>query len=292
MKVLKAILRTIAAILTSAVLAAGISTLTEHGSGETLFSFQFLRFTVAGIGGALSFLVILLFGAIRLTGLRRRGGSTGMIGERLNAVGFGMLPGAAVWKLFEMNTTLGRGKEVFEPLPELPLITAEGHFAPSWIELICCLICFTAILAWLAFRRHELPGNGDLMMTVVCVWGMFRSFTEHFRAEPFAYAGCINITQIILFVMTDICLAVWTVRKERMQKSTVFTVLQWIAVLSCQTAAVLTDGGILSAGSQIGDLAVTAGCTILCTLLMLLAGKDSREESVFISGSDNPVYGS
>ena len=292
MKVLKTILRVIAAILSAAVLAAGISSLTEQGGGETLFSFRFLRLTVTGIGWALSYLVILLFATIRLSGLRSRGSSTGGIGERLDAFGFGLLPGAAVWKLFEMNTTLGRGKEVYDPLPELPLFTAKGCFAPSWIELVCCLICFAVILAWLAVRRQELAGNGDLMMTVVIVWGLFRAFTETFRAEPFAAAGSFNITQIILFALADICLAVWTVRKERTQKSTAFAVLEWIAVLACETAEVLTDGGILSAGSRIGDLAVTAGCTILCTLLMLLAGKDSREENAFIAGSDNPVYGS
>jgi len=41
---------------------------------------------------------------------------------------------------------------------------------------------------------------------------------------------------------------------------------------------------------MIGDLAVNTGCVILCLLLMLFSGKDSREASDVISGSDSPAY--
>ena len=52
--------------------------------------------------------------------------------------------------------------------------------------------------------------------------------------------------------------------------------LEWIAVLSCETVLILNNAGILSAGSRIGDMAVNAGCVILSMILMLSAGKDSR----------------
>ena len=292
MRILKMILWTAAVILGTALLAVAISTLSERNAGETVLSFWVLRVTVTGVGGALGVLTILLFAALRMADLHKRNEKASGIGEWLNAIGFGLLPGAAVWLVFETATTLGKGKEVFDPLPRLPLVTEEGRFAPSWIELFCAVLCFAAILAWLMARKRDLPGNGDLLMTVLCIWSMLRTVTETFRAEPFIAVGSASVTQILFLTAADLCLIIWTVRKERTQKSTAFAVLEWIAVLACQTVIVLTSAGVLTAGSMIGDFAVIAGCALLCLLLMLLSGKDSRAGKIIIAGSGNPAYDS
>ena len=65
-------------------------------------------------------------------------------------------------------------------------------------------------------------------------------------------------------------------RPGRTQKSTAFTVLEWVIAVGCGIVMVLHTAGILTVGSAAADTAVNAGCTILSMLLILLAGKDSR----------------
>ena len=213
---------------------------------------------------------------LELRVFRKRNGKAAGWGERVNAAGFGLLPGAAVWKIFEQFTALSKGTEVFEPLPAIPFLIPEGRFATSRIELILAAVCFAAVLMWLIARRKDLPGNGDLLWTVLCVWGLVRALTESFRAEPLLRAGNADLMQILFLVLADAGFAVWTERRIRTQKSAVFTAAEWIAVLTCETVMVLNTAGVLSIGSGIGDLVMLAGCTVLCTVLILLCGNDSR----------------
>ena len=261
----------------AAVLAIAVSTLAERNGGETLAMFAGMRVTVTGIGSAAAFLIMILFASLRIRDFRKRNGKAAGWGERINAIGFGLLPGAAVWKVFEQWTALARGTEIYEPLPALPCMTPEGRFAPSRIEMILAAACFAAVVIWLIARRKDLPGNGDLLWTVLCVWGMARAVTESFRAEPLLRAGNVNLTQILFLALADAGFAVWTARKAGTQKSAVLTAAEWIAVLGCETVTALNTAGVLSAGSGIGDLAMRCGCAALCTLLILLRGKDSRE---------------
>ena len=292
MRFLKIVLWTAAAAITAALLAIAVSVLTEGKGGETILSFWVLRLTVSGAGSALAFLNVMFFALLRLGDLRGRNEKAPVSGERLNAAGFGMLPGIAVWKIFETVTFLAEGKNVFEPLPQIPLLTENGVFSPSLIELFCSVICFAAVLIWLMVRKRDLPGNGDLLMTVACIWSMLRTVTETFRTTPLITAGSVSFMQIIFLLLSDLCLIIWTVRKERLQKSPVFAALEWAAVLACQTMIVLTSAGVVTTGSMIGDLSLTAGGAALALLLMLLAGKDSRAEKIITAGSGNSVYGS
>ena len=138
------------------------------------------------------------------------------------------------------------------------------------------MLCFTAVVSWLAFRKDEMPGNSDLLLTVLCVWGMLRAFTEVLRETTLLRAAGVNLTQVLMMLLADFSLTVWTIRLEAAQKNTAIAVLEWIAVLSAQAVMVLNTTGVLSAGSQIGDLVVNGGCMILCLLLILSAGKESR----------------
>ncbi len=276
MRFLKGLGRTLLVLLASAVLVIAVSSLAEKKDGEMLFTYAGMRVTVTGAGAAAAFLTILLFASLRLSDFRKRNGKAAGWGERVNAAGFGLLPGAAVWKIFEQFTALSRGTEVFEPLPALPFIMQEGRFAPSRIEMILAAACFAAVLIWLIARRKDLPGNGDLLWTVLCVWCMVRAVTESFRAEPLLRAGNADLMQILFLTLADAGFAVWTARRFRTQKSAVLTAPEWIAVISCETVMALNTAGVLSVGSGIGDLAMLAGCAALCTILILLCGKDSR----------------
>ena len=235
-----------------------------------------MQFTGTGMGMIAAFLVMLMFSAFGMIEVRAERGS-GVSGRAIpDAAGFGLLPGIAVWKVFEQNTRLGKGIMYSDPFSGFALITEEGRYAVSRAEMILAALCFAGIILWMMLRRDELHRNGDLLLTVLCVWGLTRAFTESFREEILLREGVFNLTQILMLAAADVSMAVWTVRLEAAQKNTAISVLEWIAILSCETVLVLNNAGILSAGSRIGNLAVNAGCVILSMTLMLSAGKDSR----------------
>ena len=235
-----------------------------------------MRITGTGVGAIVSLLTMLLFSGFREIENRKRTGAGYSAGEILNDIGFGMFPGIAVWKVFEQKTVFGTGTASFEPIGRLPFLTESGTFMVSRTEMILAAVCFAGIIFWLMLRKDDIPGNGDLFLSVLCIWGLARAFTEGLRETTLLRAGSVNLTQIFLLASADISLAVWTIRREAAQKNTAFSILEWIAVLSSEAVMVLNTADILSAGSGIGDLAVNAGCTVLCLLLILPAGKDSR----------------
>lgn len=210
----------------------------------------------------------------RKSGKERPGGGT-----MFNAAGFGLLPGLAVWKIFEPYyglEILSSGKELFDPLGPILHLTRGERFAPERIELAALLIAFAAVIIWLIARREPLPGNGDLFLTVICIWSAIRVVTETLREYPLRVQG------ISVFTATSIAaeiavMIVWTVRRGRKQKNAVMTALEWLAILACSVIHLLQDSGTLSMGTQIVNLVVTLGCSALTAALILSAGKDSRE---------------
>ncbi len=232
------------------------------------------RMTAFGAGSTL--LMFLLMYAFRLRGIRKRTGIRLSAGEHLNAAGFAFLPAMAVWKAFEPYIHTESGAEVPSPLPVLPWAAQDGCFVPLRIEMAAAAIAFTALAVWLIARETDLPGNGDLLITVVCVWCGIRIVTESFRAEPYMAAVPLPMAVCLCVIGELLCLLVWSIRRGKRTKTAVLTILDWAAVLACETVIVLQDMAILSMGSEIADLAARAGCALLAMVLTLIAGKDSR----------------
>ncbi len=276
MRFLKRIGWALLILLAVAGMTVAVSSIAERGAGETLFAVAGLRVTTAGAGGAVALLVILFFAALRVRDCRKRGKPVGL-GEWMNGIGFGVLPGTAVWKIFEQATTLSRGKSLFEPLPALPFVTEGGCFQPSRIEMILAGAGFAVLLACMIARRKDYPGNGELLLRVLSVWAVVCALTENFRAEPLFRAGNVNLTQIIFLLMADICLALRGARKIRAGKSTAFAVPEYIVALCCEVAMVLMTAGVLDVGSGIGNFAVSAGCAVLCIVITVTAGRETEE---------------
>ena len=276
MLVLKALLRTLIIVLAAFAIAIAVSAVSAPYSGEVLVSIHEIRITVSGVGDAAAFLTILLFSWIWMIERKKRGNNTGTRLERLNAAGFGVLPGIAIWKIFEQATALSRGKPVFAPLPETAIFSEMGYFTPSRTELIFSVIIFSGLVLWLILRRKEFDGNGDLFWTVLCIWGQIRAFSVRFRIHSFPIQGTVWVEQIIWLVVSFLPLILWTIRNHNINGFSWLPVVVWIVVLCCGTFLVLSTADVLSTGSSIGDLAVSAGGTGLSILLILLAGKDSR----------------
>lgn len=188
-----------------------------------------------------------------------------------DALGFGLLPGVAVWKIFESLAAADGGRAADEPLPLLPWVTEGGAYMPPRIEFILAVAAFCGICLWLILKKEEIGGRGEVLLTSLCLWSGIRVFTERLRTDPdrirqYVYAGLILA-----------CLACWTAKRFRRGARKGRSAGDWTAALICTAMIVLTSEGILSVGSGIGDLAVVFGCAALEVLLTLLCGSDERK---------------
>jgi len=191
-------------------------------------------------------------------------------GERSNALGFALMPAAAVWKTFEAVNGAAAGREAAEPLPLLPWFTENGHYLPARIELILFLAAFAGICLWLILRRDPPLPRGEVLLTAVCLWGGIRLVTEEMRAAPS------DVLQYACAGLILVCLAVWTIRRIRSGGHAGRSIGDWAAAALCMTMVLLTASGVFTVGSEIGDLAVISGGTVLAVLLTLLCGSDER----------------
>lgn len=232
-----------------------------------------------GLGTAA--LIFILFALLWIREARKISKEKISVGTMFNAAGFGLFPGLAAWKIFEPYCGLDimTGKKLFDPFGQIPHLTRGERFAPDRIELLAILIAFVAIVIWIIARRQPLPGNGDLFLSVICIWSAIRTTTETLRANP-ARLGTDGISVFILgAIAAEItAMAIWTVRRGRKHKSAGMTLLEWLAILACSVISILQDLQVMSMGSPIANLAAAAGSSALTAALILSAGKDSREE--------------
>ena len=234
--------------------------------------------TVLQQGGLVTaILVFIIFSGCWIREIRKRYKAKLTAGAWFNAAGFGFFPAMAAWKIFEPYCGLGTdGKKLFDPLGPIDHLTRGERFAPDRLELAVTLAAFIAIVIWLMVRKQPLPGNGDLFLTVICVWSAARITTESLREFTARYEG-VSLIMIAAVTAEIVTMAIWTVRRGRKHKNAAMTLLEWTAILACGVISILQDADILSMGSSIADLAVTAGCSVLSAALILSAGKDSRE---------------
>jgi len=276
MKTLKTILWFLGWFLLAAALCTLSSMTLFRSGGDILFTAGPVEVHAAGAGAGLGFLTMVLAGNLYCRDRKRRNREKNSPGLMLQGAGFGLLPAAAVWNAFLYYDRMGQGREIIKPMPSLPLLTENGFYCPTRIDLAAAVICFLAVCLWLILRKDDLARKGDLLMVAAVLWSAVRIVTESFHGDPrlmpwgqpvLRYAGCLVIL---------ICLGIWTARRERKQKNTVQPVLDWIAALAGTTAIILVSAGIFSTGSEIGNFAVIAGAAVLSGTVTLIAGSDSR----------------
>lgn len=217
----------------------------------------------AGAAAALTLLVFFLLHRAAYRGAAR--------GSWLDGLGFGLLPAAAVWKIFEMQCAPAGGRTAPEPLDRIPWIVPDGGWFPARAELALAALAFAGVCLWLILRKKDELPAGETLLTSLCLWSGIRVVTECLRAEP---------SRILMYGYEAgvlICLLVWTVKRIRRGGGRKRSAADWIAVLLCAAMIAVTAEGILSVGSAVGDLAVIAGCAVLEVLLTLLCGSDERK---------------
>ncbi len=274
MKIGKLILQALLGLMLAMALVLAVSTWGLKEEGDELISFGTLRVTVSGIGSGAALLATLAFADGWIGERKRRGGNT-FPGTLLNGLGFGLLPGAAVWKIFEQITFLGAGKPLEEGIPALPWVTENGVYLPCRLELILALAAFTGMLIWLALRKRELPENGDLTGVSLTLWAALRLMTEGFRAPEAALCGIRLLTVYLAAGILALCLVLWSRRALKAKENTGYA-LACVPVF-CATVAViiLQSLGILQVNPA-ADQAIRLACALLAMKAVICMGRVSR----------------
>ena len=237
---------------------------------EKLFEVFGVTVTVTGVHVFATVVVALLFMTLWLIDRKKRTGKPIFAGQVMNGIGFGLLPGLAVWKALR-DIGVGPGVEIPEPLPLLDWLSSDGFFRPEHIEIAAALGCFLLMCLWLILRKKDLPDNGDLLLISVSVWAVIRLVTEDMRTEPrdmFRYASCAALMA---------CLLIWSVRRAVTCGALWRVFLDAALVGICLAVHMVTAKKVLSVGSDIADFAVKTGSAALALLLTLLVGGDLRQ---------------
>ena len=237
---------------------------------EALFQIGGVTVTITGIYAMISVLVLVLFEAVWLFERKRKTRLPIFAGQVMNGIGFGLLPALAVLKGFQEMST-GTGARLFEPIPAIRWVTENGYFRTGRIETAAAALCFLMLVVWLVIRKTDLPDNGDLLMITVSIWAAIRLVTENLRNEPqdvFRFASCAVIIG---------CMVIWSVRRIKKYNTPGRVTADLLTAGICAAVNLVTSMGILSAGSEIADFAVTTGSTMLLLMLTLISGGDLRK---------------
>ncbi len=271
---IRLVLQALLGILLSAATALAVSMWAMAGENDALIVSGALRLSVCGLGAGIAFLTALAF-ADGWIGERKRRGGARFPGTLLNGIGFGLLPGAAVWKIFEQHTFLKTGRAPGEGIPAAPWVTENGLYQPARLEMMLALTAFAGIVIWLALRKAEPEEDGDLLLISLTLWGSIRMITEGFRAPEAALCGTVLLPVYLSAGLMSLCLVIWTRRALRTKENTGYA-LACVPVFCAASAVVILEGlGVLNVNPG-ADLAIRCACALLAMKAVICMGRIGR----------------
>ena len=276
MKGFRGVLQGLAGILLAGCAAGAVSTRVLAGENDLLYRWGSIRFGAFGLGAGAALIVTLLF-ADGWIGIRKRRIPEGSgAGRLLNGIGFGLLPGIAVWKVFEHETVFGRGLPVPEDIPRAAWLTKDGVFQPARAEMILAMALFAAVCLWLILRKRDLPENGDLLTVCAALWAAGRTVTEGFRAEQPVLSGIPWAAGWAALTVMAAALAGWTVRAFRQKKNTGYACACVPVFAAAGAALALMRFGLMLGNNAPAALAVEICCALLAVKAVLCMGRVTR----------------
>ncbi len=189
MRVWKKAVQALAGLALAFLAAVAAGTWLFPEENDLIVSLRGFRLSVSGLGAGLALLTVLAFADGWIFVGNKNAPEAAGPGRVGNGLGFGLLPGIAVWKIFEHSTALGRGKALPEGWSSLGFLSRDGAWLPSRAELMMVLLLFAAFALWLAVRKREIDENGDLFTVCAVCWAAVRLVTEDLRAEQLALFG-------------------------------------------------------------------------------------------------------
>ena len=279
MRGFKTVLQGLLGIVLACCVAAATSTWLLSGEDDLLFQWRGFRISACGLGAGISLLVTLLFANGWIAARKRRHPEGRGMARLMNGLGFGLLPGAAVWKAFEQETFLGAGTPVLAGLPQAPWLTEQGICFPSRTEMLLALLLFAAACLWLFLRKNDLPENGDLMGVCAAIWAAGRTVTEGLRAGRTVLFEIPWSAGWAALAVMAIVLTGWTVRAFRQKKNTGYAYVCIPVFAVTGTLLVLLQKGILLSYNAPAALAAEVCCALLAVKAVLCMGRVTRAEA-------------
>ena len=272
----KKIIQAAAGLLLAFAAALAVGTWVFPGEKDLIISFANLRLSVIGCGAGLSLITILLF-AGGWIGVRNRKDPEGRgPGRRMDGLGFGLLPGILVWKIFERHTLLGRGAPAPAEFGGEGWLISGGFWLPGRLEIIAAGTLFAAVVLWLALRKEDLPDRGDLAGVSLGAWSAARMVTESFRAEQISLLGETRIVGWLAAGVMALLLIVWTYRAFRQNQNTGYA-FACVPVFAVSVAGiVLIQNQVLRIGIPAADLAAQICFALLAAKSLLCMARVSR----------------
>ncbi len=274
MRGLKLMAQALAGLLAAAAAGLAVSSLAFPGEPDTLWRSGSFRVSVTGTGAALAVLICLAF-ADGWAGNRRRRGRSAFPGTLWNALGFGLLPGLAVWKAFEQETAASAGRPLSEGWGGIPWLSEGGCLQPCRVELLLAVLAFGAMMLWLGLRKEEIPENGDLLGIGAMLWSAARLDTEPLRAAEEGLPGGRTPVMILYAGILGLILALWTVRSLKQHQKTGYAAACVPVYLVSVTVVFLLRAGMLTV-NPLADEVIRAVCVLLAMKAVICMGRISR----------------
>ena len=274
MGVIRKTLQALAGLILAALAAAVMSTWGLPEENDLLFAFGSVRISVSGIGAGLSLLTVLAFadGWILARKSKEKTGN----GRLWNGIGFGLLPGIAVWKCFEQAASQNIGTEVPKGIPQIAWIMEDGKFLPARIELLLAVVLFAAMAVWLIARRESLPDNGDLTGVSLALWCTGRLITDEFHGSQPGLFGAGSIMGWLAAGIMLIILIHWSGRTIRQRKHTGYIPVCTVLFLLSVALIVLIRNRILPLDNPPAELVLICIGALLALKAVICMGRVSR----------------
>ena len=271
MSLILLILQALLGLILSASAAVGVSTWLIPGGDEYLFAMDRFRLGIGGVGAGLSLLAILAF-ADGWIGARLRHSTDDNAGRQLlNGIGFGLLPGIALWKSFTQAAGLEAGTEIPPGILQIPWLTEGGMYLPARIEMILALLLFATMVVWLMFRRQESVASGILAGISVTLWSSARLITDGFhsagRIFP-ALSGWTGWLAAGALLLVLLCRTVRAIRKNKTGRIWFCVPVMIVSV----ALIVLIRNHILPLENPPAELTLTVCAAVLAMKAVLHAG--------------------
>ena len=270
-KSVKTVLSVLLGLVLSAAAGAVMGTWGLPEENDLLTAWGPVRLSVAGAGAALSMLTICCFAGGWMAAKEK-----GKEASWADAVGFGLLPGIAVWKSFEQGTRLGLGTAVTAGLPVLPWVTREGIWLPSRLESVMSLILFAAVILWLMIRKKEWPAGWDLAGVSVTLWCALRLITEGARAAQTGIGGLPPVMGWLAAAGMLLCLILWTVRSVRAHVHPGYFFACWAVWVAAVALIAVMRNGLLTLNHPWADCMAVILAAALAMKAVLCMGRISR----------------
>lgn len=269
-----------AGLLAAGILALAAGTWVFPEEKDTVAALGGFRVSVMGIGAGLSLLTELAFAGGWIAAGRKARPEEDGPGRLINGLGFGLLPAAALWKIFEQKTSRGQGLPLPEgiagSLPDPGLMAAGGRWLPGSIETILALLLFAGVILWLAMRRERLPETGDLPGVCLASWAALRLVTAGFREGQELLPGTVSAESLLALAALIAGFLPAAVRLGRRETGRAWLAACIPVLMASAAAVLLIQHRTLETGNAAADLILQAAFALLALKAVLCAGRVSR----------------